>query len=216
VTTRRRLSPDARRRLLVDAGAELFATRPYESVLMEEVAEHAGVSRALLYKHFPNKRDLFAAVYRQASDGLLAATELDRDTPFMDQLVAGLGAHFDYFAANRSAVLAANRTLAGDPVIQTIVTGELAELRRRVIEISGLEGHDRGVLAAVLTSWLVFVRVLVIEWLADDAVTRDELNDICLGAARGALGGLLGKIEDNRRRRSRTTGAGDRGQPAQD
>ncbi|WP_433384366.1 TetR/AcrR family transcriptional regulator [Actinoplanes sp. CA-142083] len=198
MTTRRRLTPGERRRLLVEAGAELFAAQPYESVLMEDVAAHAGVSRALLYKHFPNKRDLFAAVYAVASEGLLAATELDRRTPFLDQLIAGLGAHFDYFAANRSAVLAANRTLAGDPVIQAIVTGELAELRRRVIEISGLEGHDRAVLAAVLTSWLVFVRVLVVDWLANDSVTRDELNDICVGAARGALGDLLEKIEHNR------------------
>jgi AcrR family transcriptional regulator len=198
VTTRQRLSPDERRRRLIATGAELFAARPYESVPMEEVAAHAGISRALLYRHFPSKRDLFAAVYRQASDGLLAATELDRRVPLMDQLVAGLATHIDYFAANRSAVLAANRTLAGDPVIQAIVTGELAELRRRVLQISGLEGHDRTVLAAVLTSWLVFVRVLVVDWLADDSLTRAELDAVCLGAARGALGELLPKIERNR------------------
>lgn len=199
MTTRRRLTPDERRRHLLGVGTELFASRPYEAVLMEEVAEHAGISRALLYRHFPNKRDLFAAVYRQAADGLLAATELDRAVPFMDQLTAGLDTHIDYFGANRSAVLAANRTLAGDPIIQAIVIGELAELRHRMIEISGLDGHDRTVLASVLTSWLVFVRVLVVDWLADEAVTRDELREICLGAARGALGDLIKKIERNRR-----------------
>ena len=30
---------------------------------MDEVAEEAGVSRALLYRYFPGKRELFAAVY---------------------------------------------------------------------------------------------------------------------------------------------------------
>jgi AcrR family transcriptional regulator len=198
VSIRRRLSPDERRRLLIDAGTRFFASRPYESVLMEEVAAHAGISRALLYRHFPSKQDLFAEVYRHASDGLLAATELDHRTPFMDQLTAGLDTHIAFFAANPSAVLAANRTLAGDPVIQAIVVGELAELRSRMITISGLEGHDRALLASVLTSWLMFVRVLVVDWLAGGAFTRDELREACLGAARGALGDLIAKIEQNR------------------
>ncbi len=198
MSTRRRLGPDERRQLLIDAGAVFFASRPYESVLMDEIAAHAGISRALLYRHFPKKQDLFAAVYRHASDGLLAATELDHQTPFMDQLTAGLDTHIAYFAANPGAVLAANRTLAGDPVIQAIVVGELAELRSRMISISGLAGHDRALLSAVLTSWLMFVRVLVVDWLTDGAFTRDELREACLGAARGALGDLVTKIERTR------------------
>ncbi len=198
MTARRRLTPEQRHRELLDAAAELFASRPYETVLMEEVAAHAGISRALLYKHFPNKRDLFAGVYRLASDGLLAASVLQPGVPFMDQLAAGLDVHLDYFAANRSAGLAANRVLAGDPVIQAIVLGELAELRQCMIDVSGLTGRERTVLATVLTSWLVFVRVLVVDWLAEEAVTRAEVREISLGAARGALGDLLTRIHDHR------------------
>ncbi|MBU2666613.1 hypothetical protein KOI35_24190 [Actinoplanes bogorensis] len=85
------------------------------------------------------------------------------------------------------AVLAANRTLAGDPVIQEIVLGELATPRQRALDISGLAGRERAVLASVLTSWLLFVRTMVIDWLADGALTRDELTKISLGAIRGAL-----------------------------
>jgi AcrR family transcriptional regulator len=198
MVTRRRLTPDERRRQLVEVGADLFASRPYESVLMEEVAERAGVSRALLYKHFASKRDLFAAVYREAADGLLDATELDPDVPFADQVVAGLDTHLDYFAANSSAVLAANRTLSGDPTIQAIITGELAVLRQRMIDVSGLAGSDRDVLAAVLTAWLVFVRVLVLDWLAGAPLDRPRLRDICVGALTGALGDLGPRIEQAR------------------
>jgi AcrR family transcriptional regulator len=204
MVTRRRLSPTERRRHLVDAGAALFASRSYESVLMEEIAERAGVSRALLYKHFPSKRDLFAAVYQEAADGLLDATELDPTAPFTDQVVAGLDTHIEYFAANSSAVLAANRTLSGDPTIQAIITGELAVLRQRMIDVSGLAGSDRDVLAAVLTGWLVFVRVLVLDWLdrppspAGETFTRVRLRDICVGALTGALGDLGPRIEQAR------------------
>src|SRR5262249_11250701 len=173
----------------------MFASRSYEAVLMEDVAERAGVSRALLYKHFPSKRDLFAAIYQQAADGLLDATELDPDVPFTDQLLAGLDTHIDYFVANSSAVLAANRTLAGDPTIQAIINGELAVLRQRMIDASGLDGPARNVLASVSTGWLVFVRVLVIDWLAGPTFSRIQLRDICVGALMGALGDIAPQME---------------------
>lgn len=201
MTARRRLTPDERRRQLLTVGAELFASRSYEAVLMEDVAERAGISRALLYRHFANKHDLFAAVYQHAADGLLDATELDPDVAFTDQLLAGLDTHIDYFAANSSTVLAANRTLAGDPTIQAIISGELAVLRQQMIDVSGLDGHVRDVLASVLTSWLVFVRVMVLDWLTSRTFSRTELRDICVGALLGALGDITPQIEQARQTR---------------
>jgi len=185
--TRTRLTAEERRRQLVDVGASLFAAKPYDDVSMEEIAETGQISRALLYRHFPTKRDLFAAIYRQAADGLLSKTELDTSRPIAEQIAAGLDAHIDYFAANRNTVLAANRTLAGDPVIQSIIEGELDELRRRVIDVSGVDAEHRQMLSSVVMSWLVFVRVLTVEWLTDEAFSREQLRDAALGALLGAL-----------------------------
>jgi AcrR family transcriptional regulator len=47
VPARRRPTSQDRRRHLLDVGAGLFATRPYESVLMEEIAERAAFTGAL-------------------------------------------------------------------------------------------------------------------------------------------------------------------------
>ena len=55
-------------------------------------------------------------------------TELDTHHPIAEQVAAGLDAHLDYFVANRRTVLAANRVLAGDPVVQAIITDELEVL----------------------------------------------------------------------------------------
>jgi AcrR family transcriptional regulator len=203
VSERRRLSVPERRRELIRVGADLFAALPYESVLMEDVAARAGVSRALVYKYFPSKRDLFAAVYRQAADVLLDSTRLDPGVPLLDQVRAGLDTHLDYFEANRDAVLTANRTLAGDPTVQAIIVGELATLRARVIEVSGLRGHPRDVLTAVLTGWLVFVRALVVDWLGTGLLSRAELRDACLGALTGALGDLADDLPGGPARESR-------------
>ncbi|MER5735230.1 MULTISPECIES: helix-turn-helix domain-containing protein [unclassified Streptomyces] len=189
---RRRLKPADRRAQLLAVSAQLFAARPYEEVLMEDVAERAGVSRALLYRHFPSKHDLFAAVYRQAADQLLAETRFDPGDTLVDQLIQGLDTHLDYFIANRNAVLAANRVLAGDPVIQTIMTDELDALRARLLNVLPLADEEaREAVSGVLRSWLVFVQTLCVDWLTRQTCTRTELRDVCVGAVLGAIRPLL-------------------------
>ncbi|MEV7525337.1 helix-turn-helix domain-containing protein [Streptomyces sp. NPDC091371] len=185
---RRRLTPDDRRAQLLAVGAQLFAQHPYEDVLMEDVAERAGVSRALLYRHFAGKQELFAAVYRQASDRLLEQVPFDRPGDLLSQLNDGLDVHLDYFIAHRNTVLAANLVLAGDPVVQTIIDSELDALRTRILHILPLADESaRAAVAAVLKSWLVFVRVLCLDWLTEETCTRTELRDTCSGALFGAL-----------------------------
>lgn len=190
---RRRLSPDDRRAELLAVAAREFAARPYDEVLMEDVAERAGVSRALLYRYFPSKRDLFAALYRQVAERLLAETRLDPSASLAEQLAQGLDVHIAYFAENRHTVLAANRELAGDLLIQTIITGELDALRERLLGVLPVTDEDtRRAVSGVLKSWLVFVRVLCVDWLTEPTCTRARLRDVCVGAVLGALHPLLG------------------------
>lgn len=147
----------------------------------------AGASRALLYRYFPAKRDLFEAVYREAAARLLEASPLRPELSLYEQLTSALDAHLDYFAAHRHAVLAANRVLAGDPVIQAVISDELATLRDRLVEATGLAGRTRELLRTALAAWLVYVRVLCVSWLAEQRMTRTELRVMCLGALRGSL-----------------------------
>lgn len=185
--TRRRLKPDERRTELLDVGAEFFAARPYDEVLMEDVAERAGVSRALLYRYFPGKRELFAAIYQHAAERLLACSQLDPAVPLEKTVSAGLDAHIDYFQANLHTVLTANRTLCGDPVIQAIINDELCVLRGRMLDACGFTGHQRDVASATLHAWLVFVRAMCLEWLENQHINRTEVHSVCLRTLLAAL-----------------------------
>ncbi len=187
----RRLAPEARREQIVDVGAEQFAALPYEQVRMADVAARAGISRALVYTYFPTKRDLFAAVYKRASERLLAASELVPGLTLAEQVLAGLDAHFDFFIENARTVLVANRgELAGDPVIEGIISEELAELRKRMLDAGGLRGRERVRASIALSGWLAFVRAVCVEWLADPrrALSRKEVREMCLSALLSALG----------------------------
>jgi AcrR family transcriptional regulator len=67
-----RLHSSARRDALLDAAVTLVKTKGALEVSMEAVAEHAGVSRPLVYKHFANRDGLLAAVYRREASKLHA------------------------------------------------------------------------------------------------------------------------------------------------
>ena len=60
-----RLTADERREALLDVTKELLLDRGPRAITMGSVAEHAAVTRALVYKHFDNKDDLLVALYRR-------------------------------------------------------------------------------------------------------------------------------------------------------
>lgn len=184
----RRLSPQQRRDQLLDVGAALFADKPYEDVLMEEVAERAGVTRGLMYHYFPNKRDFYAAIFQRASDRLLAAADLDDDRPFPQLLAAAVDTHIQYFVDNSRTGITVNRgALSGDPAIQAIIADELDTVGRHLLDKLGLTGHAREVGAIAIHGWLVFGRTACVEWLQSQSISRDELAQICIGAFNGAM-----------------------------
>jgi AcrR family transcriptional regulator len=65
-----RLDAKARREALLDVARRLVAEAGPASVSMGSVAEGAEVTRALVYKHFANKDDILAALYRREAAAL--------------------------------------------------------------------------------------------------------------------------------------------------
>src|SRR4051794_37974160 len=60
-----RLARADRREELLDAALELVAGGDVESVSVDAVADRAGVSRSLVYKHFANRTDILTALYER-------------------------------------------------------------------------------------------------------------------------------------------------------
>ncbi|HEX6476580.1 MAG TPA: helix-turn-helix domain-containing protein [Acidimicrobiales bacterium] len=67
-----RLSRAERRDALLDATAALVETGYIEDVSMDAVAERAGVSRPLVYKHFANRSEMLGALYQREAAHLHA------------------------------------------------------------------------------------------------------------------------------------------------
>lgn len=62
MTASRRLAGSERRAAILDAAKKAFAEHGFDGTTTRELARAAGVSEALLYRHFPSKKKLYAAL----------------------------------------------------------------------------------------------------------------------------------------------------------
>lgn len=83
----RRLPRARRRQQIIDAATRAFARSGFAATSLDDIAAEAGVSRAILYRHFESKTDLYQAVLDSACTRLAAATGADE---FTDASIDGL------------------------------------------------------------------------------------------------------------------------------
>ncbi|CAJ1587542.1 helix-turn-helix domain-containing protein [[Mycobacterium] wendilense] len=67
------ISADQAKTVLMDAAEELFIANGYRATTMEAIAQHAGYSRAAIYRQFPNRRALIAAMVNRTTQHHMAA-----------------------------------------------------------------------------------------------------------------------------------------------
>ena len=64
-----RLASEERRKAIVEAVRGVFAENGFHGTTTRELAKAAGVSEALIYKHFPSKRSLYMAMLEACASG---------------------------------------------------------------------------------------------------------------------------------------------------
>jgi AcrR family transcriptional regulator len=193
---RTRLDPALRREQLLDLGAELFATQPYEQVHIERVAETAGVSRGLLYHYFPTKRAFFAALVERAVKHLIAATTPDPALSPLEQLRHGIDTYLAHCRANSHSVRAVHQGAASaDPNVVAIITRANRAHEARILAALEPRQSPHPLLAIAVRAWLQFLRTAWLEWIDRPEIPREEIRDMCVAALVGALNGLPEKAK---------------------
>ncbi len=117
---KRRLSAAARRAGILEAALEAFATRGYGATSMGEIAEAAGITRAVLYDHFDSKKDLFLALLEEQNGIFLGyvAAQITGEGSAEERMHATMDAVFRFAERSPAAwsLLFGNAT-HGDPEI---------------------------------------------------------------------------------------------------
>lgn len=146
--TRRRLTREQRHELILEHAIAVFGTRGYHNVSMDDIAEHAGVSKALVYQHYESKDDLYMAVINsfmhELSENVLPAWSHDR--PPAERFWRGFVAFFEFIEQNKQAwgVLYRDAVEIDDEVVKGIHTLN-AEMARHIAAVFEAELRNREV-----------------------------------------------------------------------
>lgn len=129
-------APERRARILT-AALDVFAGKGYEATAMAEIAVTAGVTRSVLYDHFPSKRVLLLTVMQERNAALVeyVGSRITGTGPDEDRMRATIDAYFS-FAEREPAVrrLLFDRIDEDDAEIQAVRWG-IREARTRAVTV---------------------------------------------------------------------------------
>ena len=119
-----RLSRAARRTQLLAAAKTVFVTQGYHSAAMDDIAERAGVSKPVLYQHFPSKLELYLALLGESAAEMvrLVRAALAATTDNHERVDNAVAAYFSFVADNDQAYrLIFESDLRGQVEVERIV-----------------------------------------------------------------------------------------------
>jgi len=183
--TYRRLQNDERRSLLLEHATALFAEHGYDGLSMSQLAREAQISKALLYHYFPSKRRLFEAALADGAEELRERTEPDPALPPVEQLSAALDA-FLQWVGERPGAYSTLLESAGSGEVRHVMAQVRSTTAARILDGLGPDAARPATRTAV-NGWLGFLDGAILDWIAHDDLSREELHGMLLGTFAGAL-----------------------------
>jgi AcrR family transcriptional regulator len=196
-----RLPRSARRKQLLGAAQEIFVAQGYHAAAMDDIAERAGVSKPVLYQHFPGKLELYLALLDQTATALvkkvrvaLASTSDNRQ-----RVEASVAAYFDFVDGGGTDGEGAFRLvfetdLRNDPAVRERVERMLQEcvdaLAETIAHDTGYRAEEAELLSVALAG---LMEVGARWWLASEGqLTKERAMELLVGLTwRGISGAPL-------------------------
>jgi len=183
-----------RRVQLLESALEVFVAQGYHAAAMDDIAERAGVSKPVLYQHFPGKLELYLALLDASCDDIIdncrRALESTPDNKL--RVGAAMEAFYEYIAGNDGAFrLVFESDLTNEPPVRAAVdrvTNECAAMITHVIhDDTGLPAEAARLLAVSLVG---MAQVSARFWVTDAAgISQPDAVALVSGLAwRGIRG----------------------------
>jgi AcrR family transcriptional regulator len=153
----------------------VFVSQGYHAAAMDEIAERAGVSKPVLYQHFPSKLDLYLALLDQSVDELVARVRaaLRSTTDNKQRVAATFSAYFEYVESDGQAFrLVFESDLANEAAVRDRLERSQRECAEMVSEVvsqdAGLADDEARLLSVAMVG---LAQVTARYWLG----TRDHM-----------------------------------------
>ena len=190
-----RLPREERRAQVLTAALEVFVAQGYHAAGMDDIAERAGVSKPVLYQHFPSKLDLYLALLDDGIASLLDTLHSALESTH-DNKQRVRGAVTAYFAFVDNPEGAYRLVFESDLTNEAAVSDRLdaadsactAMLSQVIAEDTGLSQVQAQLLAAGL---LGMAQIAARRWLREaDALGRDAAVDLIASLGWRGIGGF--------------------------
>ena len=172
----------------------MFVSQGYHAAAMDEIAERAGVSKPVLYQHFPSKLELYLALLDESVDTLLEAVRdaLRSNTDPKQRVAATFGAYFEYVGGEGQAYrLVFESDLSNEPAVRDRLDRAQREcaaiVSQTVREDAGLSDDEAHLLSVAMVG---MAQVTARYWLGrQDDIPREAAEQL---VARLAWRGISG------------------------
>ena len=189
-----RLPRRERRQQLMAAALEVFVAQGYHAAAMDDIAERAGVSKPVLYQHFPGKFELYLALLDSSCDAMIAncRAALESTNDNEQRVRAAVEAFYAYVEHDTGAFrLVFESDLTNDPAVREHlerVTNECADAIAAVIqEDTALPAPAARLLAVSLVG---MAQVSARFWLTEEiGMTRDHAVALVAALLWRGIGG---------------------------
>lgn len=188
-----RMPRSARRAQLLEAAQAAFVESGYHAAAMDDIADRAGVSKPVLYQHFPGKLELYLALLDKHSEGLeqLVREALASTHDNKERVYATIAAYFEFVSRDGAAFrLIFESDLTNESAVRNrldtvgLVCAEaIAEV---IAEDTSLPDADASLLGMALSG---MAQVSARHWLAQgSSIPQDEAARLVGSLAWRGLG----------------------------
>ncbi|MEU3645397.1 TetR/AcrR family transcriptional regulator [Lentzea sp. NPDC034063] len=189
-----RLPRTARRAQLLAAAQDVFVANGYHAAAMDEIAERAGVSKPVLYQHFPGKLELYMALLESHVDELVGRvrTAIGSTTDNKLRVRAAVAAFYDFVDGEGQAFrMVFESDLRSEPSVQSAVeratTDSVDAITDTITADAGLDAERARLLAVGLVG---LSQVTARSWLADNRrVPKEDAVALISNLAWRGIGG---------------------------
>jgi AcrR family transcriptional regulator len=152
-----RLPRSARRKQLLAAAQQVFVAHGYHAAAMDDIAEAAGVSKPVLYQHFPGKLELYLALLDTHCEAIVAKVRsaMAATADNKERVKGAVQAYFDFMDHESEAFrLVFESDLRNDPAVRDRVKrvelGCIAAITDTIISDTGVSRAHAELLASGL------------------------------------------------------------------
>jgi AcrR family transcriptional regulator len=162
VAPRQRLTRDERYETILAAARTVFARHGYHRAGTAEIARAAGCSEPMLYKHFPSKQALFAAVLTDATEAMKAMVDgvvAGSTGPMAGMLAVAERAASDPLIIETIWLRTLAASLIDDPDVHAALTASLNEVLQRMtscIAAGQAAGEVRTDIEPGMAAWILY------------------------------------------------------------